>query len=60
MAALSHQDSRRMYSWWWDSHISPKNSRWLQENLTGTAVSFLWLCTTLALFGYARVILGDI
>ncbi|MCD7466793.1 hypothetical protein HAX54_003817 [Datura stramonium] len=34
MTALSHQDSRRMYSWWWDSHISPKNSRWLQENLT--------------------------
>ncbi|KAJ8543147.1 hypothetical protein K7X08_005670 [Anisodus acutangulus] len=34
MAALSHQESRRMYSWWWDSHISPKNSRWLQENLT--------------------------
>ncbi|KAB2605359.1 CAP-Gly domain-containing linker protein 1 [Pyrus ussuriensis x Pyrus communis] len=27
-------DSRRKYSWWWDSHISPKNSRWLQENLT--------------------------
>ncbi|CAM8886737.1 unnamed protein product [Rhodiola kirilowii] len=35
MAALSHQESRRRYSWWWDSHISPKNSRWLQENLTG-------------------------
>ncbi|OIT08145.1 PREDICTED: protein NETWORKED 1D [Nicotiana attenuata] len=34
MATLSHQDSRRMYSWWWNSHISPKNSRWLQENLT--------------------------
>ncbi|KAJ8547548.1 hypothetical protein K7X08_011134 [Anisodus acutangulus] len=34
MAALPHQDSRRMYSWWWDSHISPKNSRWLGENLT--------------------------
>ncbi|KAK7378390.1 hypothetical protein VNO80_03829 [Phaseolus coccineus] len=34
MAALSHADSRRMYSWWWDSHISPKNSKWLQENLT--------------------------
>lgn len=30
----SHADSRRMYSWWWDSHISPKNSKWLQENLT--------------------------
>ncbi|KAL6847246.1 hypothetical protein ACP4OV_023099 [Aristida adscensionis] len=24
----------RKYSWWWDSHISPKNSKWLQENLT--------------------------
>ncbi|KAI3742618.1 hypothetical protein L1987_60307 [Smallanthus sonchifolius] len=23
-----------MYSWWWNSHISPKNSKWLQENLT--------------------------
>ncbi|CAA0828079.1 Protein NETWORKED 1D [Striga hermonthica] len=34
MAKLSHTDSRRMYSWWWDSHISPKNSKWLQENLT--------------------------
>ncbi|KAF5950760.1 hypothetical protein HYC85_012753 [Camellia sinensis] len=27
-------ESRRLYSWWWDSHISPKNSKWLQENLT--------------------------
>ncbi|GFP92329.1 hypothetical protein PHJA_001377000 [Phtheirospermum japonicum] len=35
MAKLSNSDSRRMYSWWWDSHISPKNSKWLQENLTG-------------------------
>ncbi|KAJ9696135.1 hypothetical protein PVL29_008398 [Vitis rotundifolia] len=34
MASLSHPDSRRKYSWWWDSHISPKNSKWLQENLT--------------------------
>ncbi|XP_052207870.1 protein NETWORKED 1A-like [Diospyros lotus] len=34
MAALLHCDSRRLYSWWWDSHISPKNSKWLQENLT--------------------------
>ncbi|CAN4091278.1 unnamed protein product [Withania somnifera] len=33
MAALPHSDSRRKYSWWWDSHI-PKNSKWLQENLT--------------------------
>ncbi|KAK1426666.1 hypothetical protein QVD17_15343 [Tagetes erecta] len=34
MATLSKADSRRMYSWWWNSHISPKNSKWLQENLT--------------------------
>ncbi|KAL5542005.1 hypothetical protein UlMin_009715 [Ulmus minor] len=33
MATLSHSESRRLYSWWWDSHI-PKNSKWLQENLT--------------------------
>ncbi|KAM0064519.1 putative protein Networked (NET), actin-binding (NAB) [Helianthus debilis subsp. tardiflorus] len=34
MASLSKADPRRMYSWWWNSHISPKNSKWLQENLT--------------------------
>ncbi|KAI4349478.1 hypothetical protein L6164_010062 [Bauhinia variegata] len=34
MAAASHADSKGMYSWWWNSHISPKNSKWLQENLT--------------------------
>ncbi|XP_073005395.1 protein NETWORKED 1A-like [Typha latifolia] len=34
MATLSKAESRRLYSWWWDSHISPKNSKWLQENLT--------------------------
>ncbi|KAG6383952.1 hypothetical protein SASPL_156260 [Salvia splendens] len=41
MAKLSHSDSRRMYSWWWDSHISPKNSKWLQENLTAIDAPFL-------------------
>lgn len=30
---MLHSESRRLYSWWWDSHISPKNSKWLQENL---------------------------
>ncbi|WOK99435.1 hypothetical protein Cni_G08147 [Canna indica] len=30
---LSHSESRRLYSWWWNSHISSKNSKWLQENL---------------------------
>ncbi|KAL7089398.1 hypothetical protein ACP275_13G185200 [Erythranthe tilingii] len=41
MAKLSNSDSRRMYSWWWDSHISPKNSRWLQENLTDIDVKLM-------------------
>ncbi|XP_027193464.1 protein NETWORKED 1A-like [Cicer arietinum] len=34
MATLSQSESRRLYSWWWDSHNTPKNSKWLQENLT--------------------------
>ncbi|XP_022771138.1 protein NETWORKED 1D-like isoform X2 [Durio zibethinus] len=33
MATVKHADSKGMYSWWWNSHISPKNSKWLQENL---------------------------
>ncbi|KAM3408181.1 hypothetical protein ACQJBY_001413 [Aegilops geniculata] len=33
MAAMSAHDSRQ-YSWLWVSHISPKNSKWLQENLS--------------------------
>ncbi|XP_076954218.1 protein NETWORKED 1A-like [Bidens hawaiensis] len=33
MASALTSESRRLYSWWWDSHISPKNSKWLQENL---------------------------
>ncbi|CAD6267063.1 unnamed protein product [Miscanthus lutarioriparius] len=32
--AMSPFNPMRKYSWWWDSHISPKNSKWLQENLT--------------------------
>ncbi|KAK3039881.1 hypothetical protein RJ639_028274 [Escallonia herrerae] len=36
--ANSHKHMRRMaskksHSWWWDSHVSPKNSKWLAENL---------------------------
>ncbi|XAR58572.1 hypothetical protein NMG60_11014021 [Bertholletia excelsa] len=34
METPARPEPRRMYSWWWDSHISPKNSKWLQENLT--------------------------
>ncbi|KAK1322342.1 hypothetical protein QJS10_CPA03g00903 [Acorus calamus] len=30
---LRKMQSRKSHSWWWDSHISPKNSKWLAENL---------------------------
>ncbi|KAL1216551.1 Protein NETWORKED 1D [Cardamine amara subsp. amara] len=33
MTSVVNGNTKR-YSWWWDSHISPKNSKWLQENLT--------------------------
>uniref|UniRef100_A0A453LRB2 NAB domain-containing protein n=1 Tax=Aegilops tauschii subsp. strangulata TaxID=200361 RepID=A0A453LRB2_AEGTS len=33
MATTSPTNAKRKYSWWWDSHICPKNSKWLQENL---------------------------
>ncbi|CDY37441.1 BnaC08g45790D [Brassica napus] len=32
MAAVANFNTKR-YSWWWDSH-NPKNSKWLQDNLT--------------------------
>jgi hypothetical protein len=25
--------TRKAHSWWWDSHISPKNNKWLADNL---------------------------
>ena len=42
MAMVSRAEAKDMYSWWWDSHISPKNSKWLQENLTGNILG-LWV-----------------
>ncbi|XP_022964910.1 protein NETWORKED 4A-like [Cucurbita moschata] len=30
---LKRLESRKSHSWWWDSHVSPKNSRWLTDNL---------------------------
>ncbi|KAG8371585.1 hypothetical protein BUALT_Bualt13G0103300 [Buddleja alternifolia] len=30
---LNRSESKKSHSWWWDSHISPKNSKWLQDNL---------------------------
>ncbi|KAL6563564.1 hypothetical protein OROGR_002523 [Orobanche gracilis] len=30
---MKKTESKKSHSWWWDSHISPKNSKWLEENL---------------------------
>lgn len=30
---MHRMQTRKSHSWWWDSHISPKNSKWLAENL---------------------------
>jgi len=35
MEIAAKSNSKRMYSWWWDSHNTPKNSKWLQDNLAG-------------------------
>ncbi|KAA8550452.1 hypothetical protein F0562_002136 [Nyssa sinensis] len=26
---MKRMESKKSHSWWWDSHISPKNSKWL-------------------------------
>ncbi|OMP02279.1 Prefoldin [Corchorus olitorius] len=31
--SMKRAESRKSHSWLWDSHISPKNSKWLAENL---------------------------
>ncbi|XP_074295147.1 protein NETWORKED 4A-like [Silene latifolia] len=31
--SLKGLDSRKSNSWWWDSHIGPRNIKWLSENL---------------------------
>ncbi|CAN0895978.1 Protein NETWORKED 4A [Linum grandiflorum] len=31
--SMKRLESRKSHSWWWDSHINPKNSKWLMENL---------------------------
>lgn len=53
MGTLLHSETRRLYSWWWDSHISPKNSKWLKENLTGldTLIPLIY-CLFLAILVY--------
>ncbi|KAL5209560.1 hypothetical protein ABZP36_005183 [Zizania latifolia] len=31
---VRHDSNSTQYSWWWVSNISPKNSKWLQDNVT--------------------------
>lgn len=33
MKRISRMETKKSYSWWWDSHISAKNSKWLEDNL---------------------------
>ncbi|XP_025815139.1 protein NETWORKED 4B-like isoform X1 [Panicum hallii] len=33
MKRMHRMPTKKSHSWWWDSHISPKNSKWLAENL---------------------------
>ncbi|KAI3676365.1 hypothetical protein L1987_85971 [Smallanthus sonchifolius] len=33
LAKIRRTESRNKHSWWWDSHISSKNSKWLAENI---------------------------
>ena len=35
--------TKKSHSWWWDSHISPKNSKWLADNLEGKKLRFSFL-----------------
>jgi len=37
-AKMKRLMSRKSHSWWWDSHINPKNSKWLAENLEGKII----------------------
>ncbi|PKA61791.1 hypothetical protein AXF42_Ash008622 [Apostasia shenzhenica] len=30
---MKKMQTRKSHSWWWDSHISPKNSKWLSDSL---------------------------
>ncbi|OIT28755.1 PREDICTED: protein NETWORKED 4A [Nicotiana attenuata] len=30
---MRRMESKKSRSWWWDSHISPKNSKWVQDNV---------------------------
>jgi hypothetical protein len=38
---MHRMPTKKSHSWWWDSHISPKNSKWLAENLEGNNSAFI-------------------
>lgn len=37
---MRRMESKKSHSWWWDSHISPKNSKWMQDNLERKLIHF--------------------
>jgi hypothetical protein len=47
MKRMNRMPTRKSHSWWWDSHISPKNNKWLAENLEGnnSVVYGMAVCT---------------
>ncbi|KAJ0525098.1 hypothetical protein HanHA300_Chr09g0308091 [Helianthus annuus] len=57
MACALTSESRRLYSWLWDSHISPKNSKWLQENLTGSTLESSRLLHSLRLISKIKFVM---
>ncbi|KAF8683144.1 hypothetical protein HU200_045004 [Digitaria exilis] len=60
MATTSPTNTRRKYSWWWDSHICPKNSKWLQENLSGklfqSICGIFLICQTIRPLDFRRLL----
>ncbi|KEH35201.1 kinase interacting family protein, putative [Medicago truncatula] len=39
---MKRLELRKSHSWWWDSHISPKNSKQHFENLEGDVYPHVW------------------
>lgn len=48
---VRHDSNPTQYSWWWVSHISPKNSKWLQENVTGMLIFLVYTIAILCSSG---------
>lgn len=45
--------------WWWDGHVSPKSSQWLQSTLSGSFSSTCSCVRSLESFYHHRNVAGD-